>query len=327
MFNEYSQFKGVKKVVGVWDFSSVSFKMGNVLLFNQHLHLVKKYTQADEVDLYIFCDLKKGNFVNKRLTLSNYRKYLQNVVDYFLLMETVDNIKLITSQDEINDLKNELRQGQYPIYPLNILENTFEFDYKSYLLNKDFLDQCGELDFAHIRTDLRNEASEIIDESFTGAKVISLHMRYDESFRTEANAKLDEWFNALKKCEDRYSGLKFLFCGNDIYPQNYMDKLKGLNNVFFAREMNLDIFKELALISQTNAFMGIASGPSNIPILSKMPYLIIKHPEDAWKEKFEEVENGERLPFAGKHQYFKIIDESSDLLLSYIHEVIEGVDK
>lgn len=320
MFEHYTKYKDAKTAVGVWDFSRAPFKLGNALLFNQNLHLVKEFTNSKNVELAVLCDLE-GDFCNQRIGPDNYRSYLSDLMDYWLLMDTVTSFRIFTARREFQEYLCSAQAGGSPVFPPyrdDSSHPSVELDYKSYLLNKEFSELKGRLSFSKIHDGAMQKARGFLTDRIPGQHAVAVHLRFDASHRTESNADLRVWERFFEASADCYPKVSFVLVGNDRYPRDFDEKTGTMANVLRTRDHNVAILQELAIIQASMAFIGMASGPSNIAILGERPYLIVKHPEDAWAERFNEVENNERFAFALPDQFFRITRESPEMLGSYV---------
>jgi hypothetical protein len=324
LLERFKGFNHPPTLVGVWDFSEAPFRLGNILLFNQSLHLIRNYTHAQMVEVVVICE-PEGTFLNSRIDASNYRTSLSQLTNIFLLMDTITSFKIFTSRARFDDYLAVIKEKGFPYFPPGADSASEALDYKSHNMMNEFLDATGELCFAEIHQDAMNTAKNFLVDCGAGETSIAIHLRYDPSHRLESNAKLSAWENFLAESTTNHPDVRFIMVGNDDLPGAFIDRIKGFGNVVRTHDQGLSILDELPIIKASTAFMGMASGPCTAAVLGDKPYLVIKHPEDAWAEKFEELDGGERFPFANPQQQFKIIDESPAILTSFLDRILAAV--
>ena len=136
-----------------------------------------------------------------------------------------------------------------------------------------------------------------------GARVpISVHLKNTKRSSGRAdwyNAKLDEW----KKFFETFRGNEqamFLLVGNEILPEEFSQ----FPNVVITKDHGSTLLNDLALISLSFAFFGVASGLCQMALFSKVPYAIFKNPAYHSERMDEELGNRKRFNFSTPLQKF-----------------------
>lgn len=87
-----------------------------------------------------------------------------------------------------------------------------------------------------------------------------------------------------------------------------------LSNVSIAKDDGIALERSLALIQAAGLFMGMMSGPANMALFGKKPYLIFKNPDHHALEMTEEIGTGDRYSFATERQrVLRIWDTTENL--------------
>lgn len=108
------------------------------------------------------------------------------------------------------------------------------------------------------------------DLPFNNYVTCHLCVEREDEVKQIYHARTNEWlkFFQLKKNQ------KFLLLGDDPYPS----EITSLKNVEVAKDFDLNLNQQLALIDASKAFFGSASGIAAAAVLSSVPFLIFKHP-------------------------------------------------
>lgn len=285
---EWFKSRPAAEAIGRYDLSQVPFKLGNILLFAQNLRCVATLTGAGRTAFYL--DSSQG--IRSRITQDELPQKLAFAKNLVGLYAGVD----VMSTPEPSAVT-------FPV-------EGKPFDHKSYLFNHAAERAAGKT----IRPRYIYQSAKA--QAFLSAHpkpALALHPKFDT--RAASNAKLDVWQNLISKLSARF---RCIVIGNDAYPPEFKKEVSAVGGVF-SQDMGMDIFDESYLIHHGRGFLGIASGPSNFAIFSDRPYLIVKHEQDAWAEKFEEVSEN-KLPIAGERQFFYIGDEDSSFVERQVAE-------
>lgn len=126
----------------------------------------------------------------------------------------------------------------------------------------------------------------------------------------------DSWVTFLIKLRG-ITNFPFIFVG----PLKILKDITSIRDVYFLDALGFSLQQQACIISQSSAFMGTASGMCAPATLSKIPYIIFKHP------KYHEVEMSKelyesRLPWATKNQSFKLVPISGKILNSFIQDLV-----
>lgn len=168
-------------------------------------------------------------------------------------------------------------------------------------------------------TDLpKTRAADLLNAHARGTIPIIIHIKNDPTAAPGETANLEVWAEFLRR-RSGDAGTTFVVIGNE--------ELGGIGdqaNVVVTQKSGNDLPRDLALIQQGAAFMGIASGPGHMAILGERPYAVFKplhvHPD------FMALEFGgmTTFSFAAESQRFIRIDPSADDLEAALDSIYDA---
>lgn len=303
MLNHDKDHTKMKVVLGLWDLARIPYKVGNALLFCNNLSLLKESLGAEKIHIVVVFDERVKLDSKRRITADNVQEYYQSLERFFSEIKNIDSINFSQSTD------------QTALFPP---EN---YDYKSYLFLNDFNQELKKRATIVFQKKCQERVTRFAKE-MCGENFLTIHLKYHESFKITSNAHLEIWSSLLEEISLQYPDLKLVLIGNDLFPENFMQKCRAMRQLIFSRDHSLSLMEELCLISSSRAFIGMASGPSNMAIISPVPYLVFKHKEDAWEENFNQSEMaGDRLRGAGENQLFIVGEENPEQVMNFLKEI------
>ena len=107
-----------------------------------------------------------------------------------------------------------------------------------------------------------------------------------------------------------YPDISFFLIGDDEVEID----LSSIPNVVSAKDYDLNLAQQLALVSKSYGFIGMASGISSAANFSDIPYVIIKDPSHHSYEMEEELGEGDYFNFSCESQFLWRKQQSVDLL-------------
>jgi len=122
--------------------------------------------------------------------------------------------------------------------------------------------------------------NKIFINNYINIKTISVHLKYIKPNNHISNANLKIWLNFFKQNKN----FIFIILGHDRYPL----KFKG-DNLIILKDNIKNLSFHLALVQQTDAFMGTASGVSTAANFSNKPYVIFKDPRHDTEQILKEL--------------------------------------
>lgn len=132
----------------------------------------------------------------------------------------------------------------------------------------------------------------LLRDRFIG-KIFTIHLKRVSDNLLDSNADFNEWLAFFKK-QAVPGKVEFLILGSDKIPQTIID----VPGVYSAEALGFSLSEQLTLVGLSDGFLGMASGLCQAAILSKVPYVIFKHPQHHADEMRRELGEHDGLPFA-----------------------------
>jgi len=148
---------------------------------------------------------------------------------------------------------------------------------------------------------------------------VTLHLKNATDGDIESNAQMSVWKEFLSNYRD--SGIQFLLIGKDAVPSDILN----MPHVASLEELGVPFVDQLSHIQKSLAFMGMVSGPSNVAILSDIPYLIFKHPDHHTEIMQREMGDETSFNFSRRNQSLMRETETVAQLTAFMDKVIRDV--
>ena len=250
----------------IWDFSIERFTIGGAIVLRQEAEYLAEINKINRIYVFI------KNYSND---ISNFDRVYNNVFN-----SSVYKFELIKELDEnefIWPTPNMLNNENFSYFSFDRLKNLFETYKLPFLLKWDLNTITNSKNFS---------------KSFT-KPVLSVHLKHVFPYDiTESNAQIDEWLNFFNNNQS----FDFILIGDD----NVYDLLSKCENVYTTSHLTLS--EQLCLVTQTNGFIGTASGICNAAFFSNIPFIVFKHPKHHVKEMEYELGSSNKFPFSTNKQ-------------------------
>lgn len=151
-----------------------------------------------------------------------------------------------------------------------------------------------------------------------GDVVLAVHLKNVSG--QQSNANQDAWAEAFAQIAAR-GGVQIVCIGTDAVGP----AVRAVPGVSVADDEGNDLARDLALIAEADAFIGMASGPCQVAIFRRRPYTIIKHPDHHPDEMERELGDAEAYPFAARDQRFVRAFDTADLIQRECERLIAAV--
>lgn len=254
----------------IWDCLNEPITLGGALVLRQEGEILATLNNVKEINLYIKFK-KKDYLIIKRIIEVIF--FSSNIV-----------FKVIYK------IKSKIF---WPPENLRILPS---FSYFSFLRLEYLYKTTGILPRLQWKNKIISDAK-IILKKFDN-RLICIHLKYKYPFRLEDNnANGPIWEQFFKDHEDS-NQFNFLLIGDDKLPLG----LKTHKGVYRGCDFQIPLQVQLALISISNGFLGMASGICTAANLSSVPHVIFKHPYNHIKEMNKELGRKDSFSFAQINQ-------------------------
>lgn len=130
-----------------------------------------------------------------------------------------------------------------------------------------------------------------------GPCLICVHLRNTAGGATESNADFDAWHRFFR-AHARPGSVEFLLLGDDPLGAGW----SPVTGVHRAADSGIDLVTQLALVEQSEGYLGMASGIGCAANFSAVPHVLFKHPEHHAAAMQQELGDAERYPFFTSRQ-------------------------
>jgi ADP-heptose:LPS heptosyltransferase len=157
---------------------------------------------------------------------------------------------------------------------------------------------------------------------------VAVHLKQTSSNADLSNSNIESWkrfFNESKKFN-----VMFFLIGKEK-----TNKIFGnYKNIIVNDLDNYDLLNDLTLIETCDLFVGMMSGPANMAIFGKKPYLIFKNPNHHKEEMLVEIGLENKYTFADENQkvlrltdtFDNIMNEFENVFLTFINYKMRQYD-
>ena len=296
-----------KRILGIWDYKSLPWSVGDPLFFIEILNVLKIKHNAEEVDICLVYDREdpagtRGKGVSHNINPENARDYMMEFLPLFSACSYLGSIfQFISRQEFYRFIKNNAER--YHMYPPleQHLNETYDFSIRNALLKpiQEFYILHGNI--PHLRIGVRDMAWAqwfYMNHLPKGAVPVSLSLK-QTLHRFEHNADQTVWLSFIDKCCLDFPDVVFVVVG---LREEVFEGLRNRSNVVIAKDFGTSIMEDLALIRASLMYMGTCSGVNIIAMFSALPYLIFQMLVDdvyghgmKMDEKFPFVTNQQKI--------------------------------
>jgi len=276
-----------KRILGIWDFKSLPWSVGDPLVFIEKLSTLKIERNVEEIDICIIYDHDDPNGNRKpggihkfesNLTPENAQDYMLEFLPLFSTCPYLGSIFQFNLRSEFYYfLKNNYQR--YNIYPplgKNLAE-TYNFRGGEPHVSEiqEFYNIHGFIPFLRIGNRDSSWARWFYLNKLPEKTVpVALSIKRT-SHATDRNTDPNAWLSFLDKCKIEFPEVTFVFIG---LREEAFNDLRKRTNVIIAKDYGTSIIEDFALIRTSIMYMGAASGVNAIALFSDLPYLIFRSP-------------------------------------------------
>lgn len=295
-------------MVAFWEIEREAVRLGSLCVFISNL---QSYAKLKGLCVGKFALIGSNSEISNLTGIKNLKKDLllrQDLEGHWLeiLFDALELDCICTYESAEDFFSKHQQQTLFPNPEIceaaNITGNLYDTTQITSLLHKES-GEMPSLDFKQ-----NNSYVTSLENKFT----VSLHLKNASKGDVESNANFPVWKDFIHS-----NDIQFLLIGSDIVPED----IKCLPNVTSLQDEGLSILEQLTCIQQSSAFMGMASGPANVAILSKIPYAIFKHPLHHADIMQKEIGDADHYDFAEQNQNILRKHETSELLSLFLSAV------
>lgn len=287
-----------KRILGIWDYKSLPWSVGDPLVFVEKLSMLKVENNAEAVDVCIVYDHDNpaGNRRVPYITLENAQDIMLEFLPLFGTCPYLGTVFQFNSREEFyRYLKNNA--DRYSIFPplYKHLSETYNFADSGYPHFKemyDFYHIHGYIPYLRIGDKYKQWAHRFYKNHLPkNAVPVTLSLRQplnnDDYYR---NADPVVWISFLDQCREYFPEVIFVVVGT---REEIFDELREIPNTIIAKDFGTTIMEDFALICVSHLYMGTCSGVNAVALFSDLPHLLFQFPSmDHYGLKM-----GDKFPF------------------------------
>lgn len=303
--------------LGVWDLRVAPLTLGGLLILVEELQIERILHGALFADICIVGDASlifpsgRARIQGQLITpvgegISKGSTLLSAVTD----LESIGACYLCSTGTDLGEFLRTDGIGFIP-WPRVSEKGCLAHKYASTLYIQQFYLERGFIPFLSVKSNILKWAARFITDYVRPSIPVVIHLKNKPNGKRCSNADMKVWREFFWSCYRRYDA-KFILIGGDDRDE----ELTKLPNVLVAREVGSDLSRDLALIQTGFLFMGMSSGPCNMAIFGRVPYVIYKHPDHDAEEMEMELGGTDHFPFATTVQRFLRMRESVESLSS-----------
>lgn len=306
--------------LGFWDLSISPMTIGGLLTLLAELKVLGERHKSSHIELGIIGIGENTPKLSKLLGDNGWISLTdKSLVHEDLMLSMIfdmEGVKTCHLFQTGFDVKTFLHQTShnYITWPSLTQEGRVDYEYNYTHLIQKFFTENGYIPTISSKQQSYQWAKNFIERNIFPSIPVVVHLKNKirESGKPDwYNADLKEWQGFFEVAESRYCA-KFILIGNEPIP----DEMRALPNIIVAQDFDSNLLRDLALIPLSYAFMGMASGPSNMAIFNRVPYIIYKNPYHHVEMMKKELGNSDHFVFATPYQRFYRRFETKDDILS-----------
>ena len=307
----------MKRVAGIWDVTRTGGSIGILLVLLEELEIQRLIHHADVVEVILVGDatylidvsLSERADAPEGLGLPNSAR-LSPVMSVLQAMSGVTDRHVCSDRLAVADAINLISTNCIP-WPDPEMLVQGKYTYDSTRVIQSYFVQTGSIPRLSVTTELLGWARGYLQEKSGGRLPVAVHLKNNPNVPGQSNADLESWLAFFSKCARKHDA-HFFLVGDDATNETF----RNLPNVTIAKGDGIHLDGYLALIQAAGLFMGMMSGPANIALFGKTPYVIFKNPDHHAKEMAMELGDADRYPFALDNQRVLRVWDTTENLTS-----------
>jgi hypothetical protein len=276
----------LQRSTAVWRIRSGYLSLGGVLVLIADLCLANHQPDTAEIDVVLVDDVEISDAMNDA--------YIP-IVEMLGDIEQVNNVRYYSNLSEMS--RAAVSQGwDQRIWPAGITDVDAAQQYPSTGYSQQhFLTHGQTIKIAFTAT-VTNKAMKFIRD-LPASSVVTVHLKNTGDNPEISDANVEAWSSFFRGYEADTS-ISFVLIGSDPIVNLFRKRV----NIELIAEHQFSLSEQLAVIQESNLFLGMASGPSMAAIFSEVPYAIFKNPEHDRSQMEIELGSSDTLAFAGQNQ-------------------------
>ncbi len=269
------------RVLGIFDLSVAPSFLGCGLMFLEELSALKTARGYEAVDLVVVADGGSPP---------------SGVLNALLGTGVVEDHFHCAGRRCAEPLVERLC-ASHAVYPTSDWAALDAWDYDSSLRLQAHFRKYGSLPALEMRGSPAQWAERFVAAERRSQKTIAVHLKSTGGPESESNADFAAW-HAFFSSVLGDTPVRFVLIGNDPIP----DRIIELPTITVSRDAGAGLPEDLALIQAADGFMGMVSGPFNMALFGRKPYVAFKHPAHHADAMMTELGSDTTYPFAAPGQ-------------------------
>ena len=312
--------KSEKRILAIWDFRTVPYSIGDLMVLHERTQILRLTHQVDKVDICFVCDPRHPvrKLGQQGVTPDNFHYHFSALVSTVYLNPHVGSFFLFDSHDQLEGFVAD-NVERYQIWPGG---KEYVARHSAYGDNfdsiQDFFRKNGFIPYLDYRSSTLEWAYTFYRKHIRPDFPVVVHLRNNPFSGAPRNARLDAWLEFFKSCEGRFD-VKFVLIGA---AGEIDERFRHLPNTLIAKDYHSTVEQDLVLAYSGLIYLGSSSGPSAAAIFSQTPYVIF-----GYRPANEIVPYGGRFNFATDTQKLIWETETADILMEQFSGLFHRVDK
>lgn len=312
--------KSEKRILAIWDFRTVPYSIGDLLVLHERTQILRLTYQVDKVDFCFLCDSQHPVRTpgDQGVTTDNYHYHFPALVSTVYLNPHLGSFFIFDSHDQLEGFIAS-NVERYHTWPESREYFARHFAYcDNFDSIQDFYRKNNFIPYLDCRPSTLEWAYTFYIKHVLPDFPVVVHLRNNPLSGASRNAQLDAWLEFLKYCEGRFD-VKFVMIGA---VGEIDERFRHLPNVLIAKDYHTTAEQDLVLAYRPLIYLGSTSGPSAMAIFSKTPYIIF-----SYRPANETVPHEWNFNFATDMQKLIWVPETADVLIDEFSNLFGRVDK
>ncbi len=293
----------MRVIAGIWELARSGGSLGTLLILLEELEIQRRIYGADRVDVHIVRDARRVIDAMSRRQAADFQwPSTGNAAIPASIVAAVRGMSGIAEchvwSDSIS-VQRAMRRvtSNCVMWPNPEMLLGGGHNYDSTLVIQEYFERKGEIPRLSVNTKALTWADAYLREKAGGRWPVAMHLKNNPSALGQSNANMASWLSFISHCARKHP-VQFVLIGDDTPDP----RLRDFPNVTIGKDDYVTLVGHLALIQTAGMFMGMMSGPANMALFGKNPYVIFKNPDHHAQEMMMGMGDHDRYRFALEHQ-------------------------
>ena len=293
----------IRRPLIIWDGGETSFTFGGALmLVEEGLARCKKDGLAGIDFAIVGVPDLRGSNKGEPIVLSSMNETSSPVAQALIGIQGCDRLVLAASNATLKDwvaAKGDI----FDIWSGMDQTSSNGYHLGSGIYCAQIHAEGGELPPLTMANELNQWADDLLTHQPGDRPTISVHLKNNPKISGESNANMTAWHDFFIDVGEK--AMFFLVGNEDVPPE-----IAALSNVCRVYDVGGSAARDLAVVTRSDGFMGMASAFCQAAIFNNRPYVVFKNPDHHTKEMEYELLGGKSFPFASPKQELWMQDET-----------------